>query len=143
MVTDHSDGILSIPPVTFLDSTQARLQGGSTRFHHFGPWPFSQDADIQFPQKSISTLRCTPYLSKELGTGIKLLFLPSHGPSARRLSVTYRLFDAFGPCTCNNSMVSINCVMTKGSFVTAVQKIIKQWHHFIGPHHISALDFFH
>jgi hypothetical protein len=53
-------------------------KGGSTRFHHFGPWPLSQDPDVKFTRK----LFLNNFL--ELKTGSKLSSLPSNGPSARR-----------------------------------------------------------
>jgi hypothetical protein len=60
------------------------VQGVMPRFHHFGPWPLSQDTDIKVYKKTYSAFSCTPYLSLELRTGSKLSFLPLNGPSARR-----------------------------------------------------------
>jgi hypothetical protein len=55
-----------------------------------------------------------------IGSLKRLSILPPDGPSRAEV-VTYRFDVAFGgPCTCSNSMVSMNCITTKGLFGTAV-----------------------
>jgi hypothetical protein len=70
-----------------------------------------------------STCSRSPYRSQEMKNMVEII-LPS--PICAEV-VTYRLDILFlGPCTCSNSMVSMNCVSTNGSLGTALQRLTEK-----------------
>jgi hypothetical protein len=82
------------------------------------------------------TFSWSPYFSLELLDFVDLIVFCLKIANRQEV-VTYRLADAFGPCTRSNSVVPMNCVTTKQSFRISEPKSTQLLHHFICPHHLS------
>jgi hypothetical protein len=75
-----------------------------------------------------STYSFSPYVSLENGYGVDLITL-IFKRSIRAEVVTYRFYVVFGSLHMQHSMVSMNCVTSKESFGTAVQRLRRKPYH--------------
>jgi hypothetical protein len=71
--------------------------------------------------------RYCPYLTLKFWNGVEIII-----ETFERSSVLF-----LGPCTCNNSMVSMIYVTTKVLFESAVRRLTERLYQFVCPHHIS------
>jgi hypothetical protein len=70
------------------------VQGVLTRSHHFGPWPLSQDTDVQSTKKLILCLAVVQIFSRSFKQVETIIFIFIR--SIRAEVVTYRLGVAVG-----------------------------------------------
>jgi hypothetical protein len=111
------------------------------RFHHFGPWPLSQDEEVQFTTKNYFHVYLYSISFFRTKNGVEISIFTSKR-SIRSEVDTYRLNVFLGSLHTQQLHGFDELRNVKESFVTPVRKSILLSYHFICPYHILAFSFF-